>query len=306
MIDLKRLTILQAVAHHGSVTGAARALSYSPSAVSQQLAALERELDVQLVYRAGRRVTMTPAGRELALRAAVMLELAHEFHSHARDTVAAPALSRVATFPGAVEWLIAPAVTRCAGAGIRAEVVVADPDAATRLVRHGLADIAVVYQAGDRAMPGLAAERLADAPLRIVCAASRGYPPPTIAAAANLPWILPVEGTIARTVTDAALTAAGASPRVAATASTLHAVAALVAAGAGVALLPDFAIAQFASAVLVREPRDVASSFGVWLLRSEIRTNAEIDVLADAVRRVASVGSVRTDGAGLLLHESCR
>lgn len=301
MIELKRLTVLHAVAHHGSVTAAARALSYSPSAVSQHLAALERELDVQLVYRTGRRVTMTAAGRELAQRAAVMLELAHDFHAHARNTIAPPARLRVATFPGAIEWLIAPAIASVAGEDTRTEVVVADPDAAVRLVRHRLVDLAVIYQRANHRPSGVRADRLADAPMKIAAAASRGYPPHSIAAAATLPWILPAEGTIARSVTDAGLAAAAVSPRVAATGSTLHAVAALVAAGTGIALLPDFAAAQFAQGLLVRQPADFPLALSVWLIRcadDADRVERAEDELAAAIRRSAGAADSPRPNSG--------
>ena len=84
MIDVRRLVVLRAVAAHGTVTGAASALSYSASAVSQQLSRLERELGVALVHRNGRRITMTPIGQELAERAGALIELVHDFEAQAK------------------------------------------------------------------------------------------------------------------------------------------------------------------------------------------------------------------------------
>lgn len=66
MIDPRRLSVLQAVAVHGSVAGAASALHLSPPAVSQQLLALERETGASLIDRSGRQVRLTAAGRLLA------------------------------------------------------------------------------------------------------------------------------------------------------------------------------------------------------------------------------------------------
>jgi DNA-binding transcriptional LysR family regulator len=65
MIQLNRLHLLRELAVRGTVTAVAEALSYTPSAVSQQLAALERELGVPLLQRRGRRVILTAAGRAL-------------------------------------------------------------------------------------------------------------------------------------------------------------------------------------------------------------------------------------------------
>ena len=61
MLDLRRLRVLHAVSAYGSVTAAAGALGYSAPAVSQQLAALEREVKINLTERRGRRLVLTPA-----------------------------------------------------------------------------------------------------------------------------------------------------------------------------------------------------------------------------------------------------
>ena len=55
MLDLRRLRVLHAVSSYGSVTAAATALGYSAPAVSQQLAALEREVGMRLTERGGGR-----------------------------------------------------------------------------------------------------------------------------------------------------------------------------------------------------------------------------------------------------------
>src|SRR2546421_5764369 len=66
MLDVRRLRLLLELAHRGTIAAVAEALAYTPSAVSQQLAALEREAGVPLLERAGRRVALTPAGVVLA------------------------------------------------------------------------------------------------------------------------------------------------------------------------------------------------------------------------------------------------
>ncbi|MEW2544265.1 LysR family transcriptional regulator [Streptomyces sp. NPDC047002] len=66
MLDVRRLQIFLAVAEEGSVTAAAQRLYLTQSAVSQQVQALERELDVQLLRRVARGVRLTPAGAALA------------------------------------------------------------------------------------------------------------------------------------------------------------------------------------------------------------------------------------------------
>jgi len=65
MLDVRKLVVLRAIAAEGSIAAAGRALKYTRSAISQQLTALESEAGTALVERAGNRVTLTPAGRNL-------------------------------------------------------------------------------------------------------------------------------------------------------------------------------------------------------------------------------------------------
>src|SRR5689334_10597147 len=73
MLDVVRLRVLAAVARHGSVTEAARALGYAQPSVSHHLARLEAETGSRLVQRVGRGVRLTDAGRTLAERAEEIL-----------------------------------------------------------------------------------------------------------------------------------------------------------------------------------------------------------------------------------------
>src|SRR4051794_13584646 len=65
MIDLRRLHVLRAVAHYGTVTAAAEALHFTPSAASQQIRQLGRDLGVALLEPHGRRVRLTPSAQRL-------------------------------------------------------------------------------------------------------------------------------------------------------------------------------------------------------------------------------------------------
>ena len=73
MLDLRRLRLLRELARRGTITAVAEALSYSPSAVSQQLASLEKEAGVRLLEPAGRRVRLTPQGDHLVTPTQVLL-----------------------------------------------------------------------------------------------------------------------------------------------------------------------------------------------------------------------------------------
>src|SRR4029077_14723920 len=74
MLDLHRLKLLREVDARGTVHGAARALDYTPSAISQQLAVLEREAGAKLLERTGRNVRLTESGRVLVRHAATLLD----------------------------------------------------------------------------------------------------------------------------------------------------------------------------------------------------------------------------------------
>src|SRR4051795_2439425 len=73
MLDVKRLRVLREVAAKGSFSAAAESLAYTQSAVSQQIAALEREAQTRLVERSARGVRLTEAGRALVRHADVIL-----------------------------------------------------------------------------------------------------------------------------------------------------------------------------------------------------------------------------------------
>src|SRR5260370_42688906 len=75
MVDVRKLRMLRELARLGTIVAVADALSYTPSAVSQQLSALERAAGVALMKRSGRRVGLTPAGADLAERAGPVLAL---------------------------------------------------------------------------------------------------------------------------------------------------------------------------------------------------------------------------------------
>lgn len=84
MIDPHRLRFLVEVAHWGTVTAAAESMGYSPSAASQQLAALQRDLDLELLERRGRNVALTPSGTALVARADAVFDALEAAETAAR------------------------------------------------------------------------------------------------------------------------------------------------------------------------------------------------------------------------------
>src|SRR5438552_16436336 len=107
MLDVRRLRLLCDLARLGTIAAVAEAHTYTPSAVSQQLSALEREAGVPLLERAGRRVVLTTAGRVLVEHAETVLA-ALERTSAALAAVATGLSGqlRIGAFPTAVRTLL--------------------------------------------------------------------------------------------------------------------------------------------------------------------------------------------------------
>jgi DNA-binding transcriptional LysR family regulator len=147
MLNVHRLTVLHAVVTEGSITAAAAELNYTPSAVSQHIAALERETGTRLLERIGRRVRPTPAG-------ALLAGYAGEILSRVADAEAAlVALTdgrtgriRLATFGSAGTGLVPPAVARFRGhhPDVDLQLTLAEQPDALSALREDQADLAVV------------------------------------------------------------------------------------------------------------------------------------------------------------------
>src|SRR6201992_2493713 len=148
-IDPHRLAVLREVARAGSFAAAAAVLHHTPSAVSQQIAALERGAGAVLVQRSTRGVTLTDAGRVLLATAdAIHAELriaAQQLRALQAD---GPQALTVVTFPSAGEPLLAPALTALTaapGQPVEVTVLEPEPDEALASLRDGRADLALVY-----------------------------------------------------------------------------------------------------------------------------------------------------------------
>jgi len=146
MLDVKRMRILKEVADRGSFSAAAEALSYTQSAVSQQIAALEREAGAQLVTRGSRGIRLTEAGETLVKHAdAILTRLADaEAELEALRGLHGGRL-RMAAFPtvGATLMPVAIAIFRQRHPDIELTVKQLEPDESLPLLKAGDLDIAL-------------------------------------------------------------------------------------------------------------------------------------------------------------------
>jgi DNA-binding transcriptional LysR family regulator len=248
MLDLSRLRVLVAVAHHGSVTAAAEALHYAQPSVSHHLAKLEAEVGVPLVRRAGRGIQLTDAGRLLVARAE---EILGQVESASAELAAHAGLRtgrvRLAAFPSALATLVPPAAARLAAGhpDIELTLTEAEPPEALAALRNAEVDVALVFEHDDP-IPGdhrnTTVTPLLEDPLYVVTPADRRWPGrrSDLATYSEDRWIVGCERCRAHLL--AACERAGFTPAVKFETDDYVAVQALVAAGLGVSVLPGLAL----------------------------------------------------------------
>src|SRR5207247_8541465 len=140
---MTRLRVLVAVAQHGSVTAAARALNYAQPSVSHHLARLEAETGATLTQRSGRGIRLTDAGRLLAGRAEEILgrldAAERELTAHVEQR---QERIRLAGFASALATIVPAALSRLAAGhpGIDLLLAEAAPPEAMRMLRAGQVD----------------------------------------------------------------------------------------------------------------------------------------------------------------------
>ncbi|WP_260604179.1 LysR family transcriptional regulator [Streptomyces sp. WAC00469] len=265
MIEARRLHILRAVADHRTVTAAAAALYLTPSAVSQQLAALEQETGHRLFERSAKGVRLTPAGEILLNHTnAVLAQLERAEAELAAYGAGQAGTVTVAAFATGIAEVVAPAVARLArtAPGIRIRVQDAEGDASLPMVLDRQVDVAVAVEY--RGAPPADDPRLTHVPLyaepfdAVVPVTHR------MADAAEVPlaelakdcWIGPYPGNPCHDVVVLACEIAGFQPRLEHSSDDFRAVVALAAADAGVALVPRSALRGMDLAGVVVRPVD--------------------------------------------------
>ncbi len=256
MLDLHRLRLLKEFAVRGSIARTAAVLGYTPSAVSQQLAALEREAGTALLDRSARRAELTDAGRRLAGHAERILAMVEEAETDLSAEADEPAGRVVATaFPSAAV-AFAPALARSLRAHPRLTLVLRQSGAGEglRQVRAGEVDVAIVDDWTSRLgeeVDGsiLTLHHLIRDPLVLVL--PRTHPaagPDGLRAPVDLrtlrhePWLAAPAGEPSRQAVDRLLAAVGVTPPVLSEFEGMATIVSLVARGIGIAILPRLGV----------------------------------------------------------------
>ncbi|MEU9112435.1 LysR family transcriptional regulator [Streptomyces sp. NPDC048483] len=247
MLNLDRLRTLSAVARHGSVSAAAEGLHVTTSAVSQQIAKLERETGQQLLAKNGRGVRLTDAGRLLAdhaVRILSQVELAQaELEAHRGQAVGD---LRLGAFPTAARGLFPPALAalRADYPQLRARLQEMEPAESVRGVVRGDLDLAVVLDWYNRPLPlpdGLAKAPLLDDPADVAMPSDHRLARRStvdLEEFADDEWISWPHAEFCHDWLMFTLRGSGVEPRIAHMAEEHHTQLALIAAGLGVAVAP--------------------------------------------------------------------
>src|SRR6185436_3110368 len=149
MLDLRRLRLLRELNARGTIGAVALSLDYSPSAVSQQLALLEKEAGVPLLERAGRNVRLTAAAQTLVGHTDVLLARLEEAEADLEATAEQiTGTLRVAAIQSAGLYLLAPALRRLKRdhPALRTEVTDAEPETSLPSLALGTLDMVLADQ----------------------------------------------------------------------------------------------------------------------------------------------------------------
>jgi molybdate transport repressor ModE-like protein len=253
MLDVRRLRVLREVARQGSFSAAADALSYTQSAVSQQVAALERETGTTLLERRAGGVRLTDAGEALVARADVIL--AHLADAE-RELAAIAGLRggrvRLASFPSAGATLVTEAVSRYQQRYPEVELSLSEgePHVTVPSLKRGDFDLAVVFdyehpRAPDLLSDGLECIHLMDDPMQVVLPAKHPLARRKairLEQLADEAWVGGCGGGLCQAMVLDWCADAGFEPNIAFESDDHNVLVGLVAAGVGVALLPQLAV----------------------------------------------------------------
>jgi DNA-binding transcriptional LysR family regulator len=277
MIDVKRLRVLREVAQHGSFSAAGEALGYTQPAVSQQIAALERETGTVLVDRNARGVRLTDAGRTLVEHADGILGrlAAAEQELEALAGLKGGRL-RLASFPSAGATLLPLAIAEFSRShpAVELSLVEAEPEDAIPQLKAGELDLALVYEYADvrAAREGIDETdvdllHLLDDPMHLALPPGHALARKRSVRLEDLSEDLWVQGDGTGSCGQmhlAACQSAGFSPRVGFETNDYNVVQGLVAAGVAVSLIAELALTNLREDVVVRPLGKQAPIRHVW------------------------------------------
>jgi DNA-binding transcriptional LysR family regulator len=307
MLDVRRLKVLSMVAAHGSFSAAALELRLTQSAVSQHVAALEREVGLPLVVRGTRPVDLTEAGHALCRHATgIFARLDGAEQELGEIAGRRRGRLRFGSFPTALATLAPPAFARFRNQHAGVTLTIVD-DHLQRLIPRleaGEFDLALIYD--HEALPDVAARDLEREPLlddvfRAVLPAghrlARRDQPLELEDLADEPWVGGAPNSAWHRITSHACRLSGFTPKVGFASDDHIAVQALVAAGLGVSVIPGLAVTQPLTGVEVRTLRSGAPVRHVSAARPRNAYHGPtVSAMLDSLRASARHLTVLADG----------
>jgi DNA-binding transcriptional LysR family regulator len=298
MIDVRRLQVLREVARRGSFSAAADALYLSQSAVSQQVASLEREVGIPLLERTRNGPKPTDAGRALLSHAeAAMARLEEAEHELAAIAGLEGGELRVASFPSASVTLLTDALSEFhrRHPEVRLRVTEAEPDQSLTLLRSADVDLAVVFD--HPVLPSNDSDRdvervlLLTESMHLVLPGDHSLaasPRVRLADLADEAWLCGVRPSSCGEVIVTACREAGFEPRIAFESDEYQVLQGYVAAGLGFTLLPDLALPTLRPDLVVRPTEPEAPERRVWAaVRAKGARSAATEAMLGVLRETA-------------------
>jgi DNA-binding transcriptional LysR family regulator len=261
MLDVRRMRVLREVALKGSFSAAAESLSFTQSAVSQQIAALEREAGAVLVERSARGVRLTDAGEAVVRHAEGILAKLAEAESELEAIAGLRGgRVRIASFESAAGTIMPIAIARFTEQhpGVELSMSLMEPEDAVVALRSGEIDVAITVSSGkpgDREGEGVTHHHLLEDPMYLVLpldhplARKRGV---RLADLAGEPWIGGAPDCECNRMISQACLRFGFDPRIAFETDDYTAVQGFVAAGVGVSLIAELGLRTLRDDIVVR------------------------------------------------------
>ncbi|MFB9907957.1 LysR family transcriptional regulator [Allokutzneria oryzae] len=297
-VDPGRLRVLVEVAHAGSIAAAATRMAFTPSALSQQLSKLERELGCRLLDRGPGGVKLTPAGRVLVEHGERVLGELRAADEAVRTLLGAePERLSIGAFPTAGQLLVPQALAefRSRHPGVQLSLVDLEPPAGYGLVAARELDLLITHRYPGVVLPkadGLRRLRLLDDPLLL--AMPSGHPlagraePVGFADLAGQEWICGGPGIADLITLERLAQRVGIDVKVAYETHNYEVMIALLGAGLGLALLPASVLAHAVTPrVVARELVDVQPVRRVYVVLRR-RPSALVSEVVELLRRAAA------------------
>jgi DNA-binding transcriptional LysR family regulator len=309
MLDVRRMRVLREVAVRGSFSAAAEALSFTQSAVSQQIAALEREAGAVLVERNARGVRLTEAGEAVVRHTDAILARLAEAEAELESIAGLRGgRLRMASFESAASTLmpLAIAAFRERHPGVDLSLALHEPEDAMPQLRSGEIDLAIVFSSRDLRDDDIEYRHLIDDPMYLVLPATHPLAEKRnlrLADVSGDPWIAGPGDCECNRLINRSCAIAGFDPRIVFETGDYSAMQGFIAAGVGVSLIAELGLTMVRDDVVVRSlgretpVRKIHAAVAAGGYRSPA-ASAMLDVLEGAAGRYAAQRPPRLELVG--------